>query len=134
MRAKLTITSFIYLTILIALSFTWNYLYSFLYDTSREMKGDDIFFCIALIAILTYLYIFFVRTTVKKQFPFLLVFVTPFISCLMTIMLILLLASPFNFDTDYKSLQAYFYLHGVVTIVLIYFVIEIRKMRNRKLS
>jgi len=134
MRAKLIITSFIYLIVLIVLSFTWNYLYSFLYDTSREMKGDDIFFCIALISILTYLYIFIVRATLKKQFPFLWLFVTPFISCLMSIMLILLLASPFNFDTDYKSLQAYFYLHGVVTIVLICFVIEIMKKRIRNLS
>ena len=130
MKAKLAITSFVYVTVLVILSFTWSYLYNFLNDTSREMKGDDIFFCLEVIGILTYLYIIIVRMYVKNLLPYLLVFVTPFLTCVLTIIFVLLLSTPFNLDNDYESLQAYFYLHGIITMALIYFVIKTAKTRS----
>jgi hypothetical protein len=87
------------------------------------MKGDGIIFCLEMIAVLTFLYLIVVRVVAKKHFPILLVFVTPILSCLFAVLLLLFIASAFNLD-DYSSLQVYFYIHSIIVIAFVAIVIK----------
>ena len=125
MKKSLLIPSLSYLFLLIILSFTW----SSLYFNSESKKGDDIIFCIELIGLVTFIYFIIAKFILQSKFPFWLIFVMPFASCILTIILLVVLNATFSLN-DYQSLRVYFYLHAIVTIACVFIIVKIAKQRS----
>ena len=104
---------------MIYLSFFWKNSY-----TSTLKKGDDIFFCIELIAIFTLIYSIICKLIVGRIFSVIYILVMPFLTCILSIILLLVSSAIFGL-VDKESLQLYFYLHGIVAIAYILIIANI---------
>lgn len=128
MNKKLLITSTIVFFVLsIVFSFFWRQLYA----NGSGFKGDDIIFCLQVIALLTFLYSILIKVAAKKVFRFFLIFLMPILTCLFPIFLLILIGSAFSLN-DYSSLKIYFYLRSIIAITFVLLIT--RPNSNRKIA
>jgi len=119
MKRAFTICSFVYLIILIVLSFTWEYLQS----GNRNMKGDDFFFCFELVAVFTFIYLVILKCIFKMQFPWPAIIFMPVLMCIVSMILLAIMGISLRLN-DYQSLRLYFYLHGIITVVMVRIILK----------
>jgi hypothetical protein len=125
MKKRLFIISIIYIVIIIGLSFCWKNL-----SFSSYKKGDDIIFCVGLIAIVTLIYSVISKLVVGKAFLVMPMVIMPFISFTASIIILLIANAVFSGTktfidiSDYLNLQIFFYLNGITAIAYVFLVAD----------
>ena len=117
MKKRLYIISTIYLAIIIALSFCWQYL-----PFSNSQKGDDIIKCVGLIGILDLVYSLVSKMVVGKAFLIITAVIMPFVSFTAALLILLVGNAVFRGFSDYLNLQLYFYFNAISAIAYVFLV------------
>ncbi len=118
MRKSITALSLGYFIILIILSFFWPSLI-----TGDVNKGDDIEFCVRLVAIVTFAYAVILKTA-NRKYSWVLPLALPIIAALISFLLVIIIGTSFHMN-DSASLHAYFYIHGLVAVSIVFGVLAL---------
>lgn len=121
---SLIIAHVIFIVAAIAFALYWNTIYDAGPD---EQKGDYIFYCLKITVLLTFLYLVLVKLSVRKLFPTGLLFITPIISCFVSVMLALGMGIIAGETGDTSILQLYLFIHGFCAVGFVYLMLYFAK-------
>ena len=112
----LIILTIIFLAASIAFAIGYDKLYS---AGPHEQKGDYIFFCLNISALLGFLYLIAAKFSLRKKLPIIVIFIGPFITCIASLILTIIACFFIEDTRDQKVLQLFLVIQGFSMVLFI---------------